>query len=309
MLYLTCKEKMRILITGATGLVGTHLTNLFQQKGIEVNYLTTSRNKIKKIHGYQGYYWDPEKGEMDHTALDGVNAVIHLAGAGIANRWTESYKKEIIDSRVKSAKLLYNTLQNIPHQVGRFISASGIGVYPDSLEKLYSEDDQGVDDSFVGEVVERWESAAMEFIDLGINVSIIRLGMVLAKEGGALPKLQEPTAFNVGAPLGSGKQWQSWIHIEDIAGIFNYVLENDLDGIYNAVAPNPVTNKELVECIAKNMGNSVWLPRIPAVALKLALGEMSHVVLSSQLVSSEKIEKAGYSFKYKNLSKALEDLI
>ena len=300
---------MRVLITGATGLVGTHLTKLFRQKGIEVNYLTTGRDKIKKVKGFQGYFWDPENGEMDISAIEGVDVIFHLAGAGIANRWTESYKKEIIDSRVKSAKLLYDTLQNSSHGVSRFISASGIGVYPDSLLKLYTEDNEAVDDSFVGEVVERWETAAMEFIDIGINVSIIRLGMVLAKEGGALPKLKEPTALNVGAPLGSGKQWQSWIHIDDIAGIFNYVMENELDGIYNAVAPNPVTNKELVECIAKNLGNSVWLPRIPAVALQLALGEMSKVVLSSQLVSSEKIEKAGYDFKYKNLSKALEDLI
>lgn len=300
---------MRVLITGATGLVGTHLTNLLKQKGNEINYLTTSKDKIRKIQGNQGFYWDPDKGELDETAVDGVDTIIHLAGASIAKRWTESYKKEIIESRVKSAKLIYDTLQNSPHQVKRFISASGIGVYPDSLLKLYTEDNEAVDDSFVGEVVERWEASAMEFIDLGINVSIIRLGMVLAREGGALPKLKEPTAFNAGAPLGSGKQWQSWIHIDDIAGIFNFVLENDLDGIYNAVAPNPVTNKELVECIAKNMGSSVWLPRIPGIALKLALGEMSRIVLSSQLVSAEKIEKAGYPFKYKNLSKALEDLI
>jgi len=300
---------MRVLITGATGLVGSHLTKLFRKKEIEVNYLTTSKEKIKKINGYHGYFWDPEAGELDPSSLENVDAVIHLAGASIANRWTDSYKKEIIDSRVKSAKLLYESLHNNPNQVKRFISASGIGVYPDSLLKLHTEESDAIDDSFVGEVVERWETAAMEFIDLGINVSIIRLGMILAKEGGALPKLKEPTAFNAGAPLGSGKQWQSWIHIDDIAGIFSFVLENELDGIYNAVAPNPVTNKELVECIAKNMDRSLWLPRIPAFALKLALGEMSKVVMSSQLVSAEKIQNAGYDFKFKNLSKALENLI
>lgn len=300
---------MRVLITGATGLVGSHLTELLKQEKIDVNYLTTSKEKIKKTPGYQGFFWDPEQGKIDVTAIENVDAIIHLAGASIAERWTDSYKKEIIDSRVKSAKLLYETLQNNEHRVSRFISASGIGVYPDSLIKLHSEDNQAIDDSFVGEVVERWETAAMEFIGLDIKVSIIRLGMVLAKEGGALPKLKEPTAFNAGAPLGSGKQWQSWIHIDDIAGIFSYILQNNLDGIYNAVAPNPVTNKELVECIAKNMDRSIWLPRIPAIALKLALGEMAKVVLSSQLVSSEKIQNAGYDFKFKNLSKALEDLI
>lgn len=300
---------MRVLITGATGLVGSHLTKLFRQKEIEVNYLTTGKEKIKKVEGYTGFYWNPESREIDTAAIEGVDAVIHLAGASIAKRWTDSYKKEIIDSRVKSAKLLYETLQGTTHQVKRFITASGIGVYPDSLVKLHTEENDTIDDSFVGEVVERWETAAMEFIDLGINVSIVRLGMVLAKEGGALPKLKEPITLNAGAPLGSGNQWQSWIHIDDIAGIFTFVLENELDGVYNAVAPNPVTNKELVECIAKHMNRSVLLPRIPAVALKLALGEMSKVVLSSQLVSSEKIQNTGYDFKFKNLSKALEDLI
>lgn len=300
---------MRVLITGATGLVGSHLTKLFRQKEIDVNYLTTSKEKINKIKGYQGFYWNPDAGEIDKAALKNVDAIVHLAGASIANRWTDSYKKEIIDSRVKSARLLYDSLESMTHQVTRFISASGIGVYPDSLVKLYTEENEAIDDSFVGEVVERWETSAMEFIDLGINVSIIRLGMVLAKEGGALPKLKEPTAFNAAAPLGSGKQWQSWIHIDDISGIFNYVLENELDGIFNAVAPNPVTNKELVKCIAEKMDRSVWIPRIPAVALKLGLGEMSKVVLSSQLVSSEKIQNAGYHFKFKNLSKALENLI
>src|SRR5690606_28496948 len=166
------------------------------QKYIELNYLTTSKEKIKKKQGNQGFFWDPEEGKIDDAALENVDAVIHLAGAGIANRWTETYKKEIIDSRVKSANLLYDKLQNNNNQVTRFISASGIGVYPDSLLKLHTEENEAIDDSFVGEVVERWETAAMEFIDLGINVSIIRLGMVLAREGGALPKLKEPTAFN-----------------------------------------------------------------------------------------------------------------
>ncbi len=300
---------MRVLITGATGLVGSHLTNLLQQKGIEINYLTTTKDKIKKVQGFKGFYWDPEKGEIDTKALEGVEVIIHLAGANLAERWTESYKKEIIVSRVKSAKLLYTTLQNNSHQVKRFISASGIAVYPDSLIKLYTEENEKVDDSFVGEVVVKWEAATMDFEELGINVSIIRLGMVLAREGGALPKFIEPTAFNAGAPLGRGKQWQSWIHIDDVAGIFHHVLENDLDGVFNAVAPNPVTNKELVKCIAKSMDRSVWLPKIPSVALKIAFGEMSKVILSSQLVSSEKIQNTGYDFKFKNLSKALENLI
>ena len=151
----------------------------------------------------------------------------------------------------------------------------------------------------------KWEEAVDNFKDLGIEVAKIRIGLVLAENGGVLQKLKEPVNFNVGSPLGSGKQWQSWIHIDDISGIFLFALENQLSGIYNAVAPNPVTNKELVNEVASQMGNPVWLPIVPKVALKLVLGEMSHIVLSSQLVSSDKIEQEGYNFKYVNLAISL----
>lgn len=299
---------MRILITGATGLVGTHITRLCREKGFDVNYLTTSKDKIKKLPDYKGFFWNPDQGAIDEECLKDVDAIIHLAGATVAKRWTESYKKEIIESRIKSADLLFQTIKNNNFEIPRFISASAIGIYRSSLQKLYTEEDTIVDDSFLGEVVVKWEEAADEFKALGIEVTKIRIGLVLAKEGGALPKMKDPASFNVGAAFGNGKQWQSWIHIDDLAGIFLYVLENELDGIYNGVAPNPVTNKELMKEIAHQMGKSLWLPNIPAMALKLALGEMARVVLASQRVSSDKIEKAGYDFKFKNLPKALEDL-
>ncbi|MEP6260288.1 MAG: TIGR01777 family oxidoreductase [Gillisia sp.] len=300
---------MRVLITGATGLVGNHLTRLLRDKNIDVNYLTTSKDKIEKNPQYSGYFWDPSKGEIDEACLKGVEAIFHLAGASIAKRWTSDYKKEIIESRTKTAQLLHQTLQGTNHKVSRFISSSAIGIYPSSLEKLYTEDERAIDDSFLGEVVERWEESAREFEDLDIDVAIVRTGLVLAEEGGALPKIKEPVDLNAGAAFGSGKQWQSWIHVEDLAGIFVFIMENELSGVFNAVAPNPVTNKELVKQIGAQLDKSVWLPNIPSVALKLAMGEMSRVLLSSQLVSSEKIQNAGYSFKFKNLPKALEDLL
>ena len=300
---------MRVLITGATGLVGNHLTRLLREKNIDVNYLTTSKDKVEKNPQYRGYFWDPSKGEIDEECVEDVEAIFHLAGASIAKRWTREYKKEIIESRTNTAQLLYKTLQGSNHKVARFISSSATGIYPSSLEKLYTEDERAIDDSFLGEVVERWEEAAREFGDLGINVAIVRTGLVLAEEGGALPKIKEPVALNAGAAFGSGKQWQSWIHIEDLAGIFVHILENELTGVFNAVAPNPVTNKELVHQIAMQLDKYVWLPNIPSLALKLAMGEMSMVLLSSQLVSSEKIQNSGYSFKFKNLPKALEDLL
>jgi hypothetical protein len=300
---------MRVLITGATGLVGSRVTKLCHQKGIKVNYLTTSKDKIEDQPDYKGFYWNIENREIDENCFENVDAIIHLAGADIAKRWTSSYKKEIISSRTQSADLLLETLKNSGFKIPRLISASAIGIYPSSLEKLYFEDDKSVDDSFLGEVVVLWEASAEKFKDLGMEVAKIRIGLVLAREGGALPKLKDPVSFNVGTAFGSGKQWQSWIHIEDLAGIFLHVLENKLSGVFNGVARNPVTNEEMMKEIAAQLNKSIWLPNVPAIALKVALGEMATVLLSSQLVSSDKIEKAGYEFRYKNLTKALEDLI
>jgi len=300
---------MRVLIAGATGLVGSHITKLCHQKGVKVNYLTTSKDKIEDRPDYKGFYWNIENREIDENCFKNVDAIIHLAGADIAKRWTSSYKKEIIASRTQTADLLFETLKNTGFKIPRFISASAIGIYPSSLEKLYFEDDKSVDDSFLGEVVVLWEASADKFKDMGMEVAKIRIGLVLAREGGAFPKLKDPVSFNVGTAFGSGKQWQSWIHIEDLAGIFLHVLENELSGVFNGVAPNPVTNKEMMKEIAGQLNKSIWLPNVPAIALKVALGEMATVLLSSQLVSSDKIEKTGFKFRYKNLIKALEDLI
>lgn len=299
---------MRVLITGATGLIGTELSRLCREKGIKVNYLTTSKSKIEKNEDYQGFFWDPNSQEIESGCLEGVHTIVHLAGASIAEPWSDSYKRKIIKSRTETAKLLYKTLEKTSNQVENFISASAIGVYPSSLEKLYFEDDQQVADNFVGEVVRKWEATADQFEELGIDVAKIRVGLVLAENGGMLEKIKKPISLNMGAALGSGKQWQSWIHIKDLAGIFLFAIENELSGVYNAVAPNPVTNKEMTKELAQKMGKSIWLPNVPKFALKTLLGEMSQIVLSSQLVSSKKIEEVGYNFEYTNLSRALGDL-
>ena len=299
---------MRVLITGATGLIGSKLSSLCREKGIKVNYLTTSKSKITNEDDYQGFYWDPENKEIEEGCLEGVKDIIHLAGASIAEPWSDSYKKEIIKSRTDTAELLFKTLEENQNQVENFISASAIGIYPSSLEKLYFENDRQIADNFVGEVVRKWEAAADRFEKLGLDVAKIRVGLVLAENGGMLDKIKKPISLNMGAALGSGKQWQSWIHSNDLAGIFLYAIENDLTGTFNAVAPNPVTNKELTKELARQMGKTIWLPNVPKIALRTLLGEMSQIVLSSQLVSSKKIEESGYSFEYNNLSRALSDL-
>lgn len=299
---------MKVLITGATGLIGSRLSRLCQEKGIKVNYLTTDKSKIEKSDDYQGFYWNTKTQEIEQACLEGVATIVHLAGASIAEPWTSSYKKTIIKSRTETAALLFKTLKENSHQVENFVSASAIGVYPSSLEKLYFEDDNASADNFIGEVVRKWEVAADQFESLGVDVAKVRVGLVLAEGGGMLEKIKKPISLNMGAALGSGKQWQSWIHIEDLAEIFLFVIENKLTGVFNAVAPNPVTNKELTKELATQMGKTVWLPNVPAIALKTLLGEMSQIVLSSQLVSCKKIEEHGYNFNYTNLSRALADL-
>ncbi|WBL26616.1 TIGR01777 family oxidoreductase [Zunongwangia sp. HGR-M22] len=300
---------MRVLITGATGLIGSKISSLCHEKGIDVNYLTTSKDKIEHKDHYRGFLWNPEKGEIDKRAIENVDAIINLVGASIAQRWTDENKRKILDSRVESTNLLFDTLSKNEHQIKQIVSASAIGVYPSSLQKLYFEDEDGVDDSFVGKVVVKWESAVNNFKDLGLKVSKIRIGLVMAKNGGMLERLKEPVNFNIGAPLGNGKQWQSWIHISDLTNIFMYVLENGLTGTFNGVAPNPVTNKEMTKEVAKQLNKPLWLPSVPGFVLKTYFGEMATLLLSSQLVSSKKIEEQGYHFQYLHLQPALHDLL
>jgi uncharacterized protein (TIGR01777 family) len=300
---------MRILITGATGLVGSEITRLCHERGINVNFLTTSKGKIEKSETYRGYYWNPSSGEIDVKCLEGVGAIINLAGASVFQPWTDSNKKKILNSRIESLNLLYKTLKENDHEVGQLVSASAIGIYPSSRSKMYEEDDNLVADDFLGEVSEKWEAAANQFEDLNLRVAKVRIGIVLSADGGALPQIMKPVKFNLGAPLGSGKQWQSWIHVRDLARIFLYIISNGLTGIYNGVAPNPATNEELTKEVAYALDKKLWLPKVPGLALKVAMGEMSGVVLGSQLVSSGKIQDEGFDFHFVNLRPAIQNLL
>ncbi|KAA3625299.1 MAG: TIGR01777 family protein [Flavobacterium sp.] len=300
---------MKVLITGATGLIGSRLAKACQANGYIVNYLTTSKEKVESDNGLQGYYWNPKKGELDDEALSDVSVIFHLAGASISKRWTKSYRKTIIDSRIQTANLLFRALQKKTHTVEHFISASGVGIYPASYTNLYTEESDEVNSAFLGEVVRSWEQAANQFESLGLAVTKVRTGLVLAADGGALPEIARPIKMSVGAPLGSGRQWQSWIHIEDMIRLYLFILEENLEGIFNAVAPNPVTNARLTKSIAKVLQKPLWLPNIPSFVLRLILGDMSRLILEGQLVSSEKIEKHGFSFHYTQLENALQDLL
>jgi len=298
---------MKVLITGATGLVGTELVSLLLKNGLHVNYLTTSKDKIQNEEKYNGFLWNPEKGEIDDRCIDGVDAIFHLAGASISKRWTQSYKQEILESRILSTKLLYTLLKNKDHSVSQFICSSAIGIYPDSLDAVYSEESTERDNSFLGTVVQKWEESALQIERLDIKVTLIRTGLVLSGKGGVLKEMAAPAKLGIGAAFGCGEQLQSWIHLCDLAGIYNYVLSNELGGIYNAVAPYPVTQKVLVKTICQVLDKPYFMPNIPKFAMQLALGEMHTLLYDSQNVSAKKIIGEGYQFKFLSLEKALQN--
>ncbi|MHA7943299.1 TIGR01777 family oxidoreductase [Formosa sp. 3Alg 14/1] len=301
---------MGVLITGATGLLGSKIVELCLQKDVSVKYLTTSKEKIVSKENYQGYYWNPYTNEIDTNCFQDVEVIIHLAGSTVSKRWTASNKKDIIDSRVLSARLLHKGLRSVPnHNVLQIISASGISVYPDSLTRLYNETETEVDDSFLGDVVKAWEAEVDTFFGLNIKVAKVRIGLVLSEKGGVLSELKKPTEMGLGAVFGTGEQWQSWIHVDDVVRVFVYLLKYCGEGTFNAVAPNPVTQGELVKSIAKTLNKPMFLPNIPKVAMNLILGEMSYLLFSSQRVSCKKLVGEGFVFKYPNLQPALLELL
>ncbi|QHI36187.1 Epimerase family protein [Kordia antarctica] len=300
---------MKILICGATGLIGSALTKLCIQENHQIHYLTTRKSKIEHAENKKGFYWNPAQGEIDTACFEGVEAIINLSGANIAKSWTEAYKEEIMNSRIDTANVLFKAIRNMEnHTVKHFISASGIAIYPSSLTEYYTEETEKEATDFLGTVVKQWELHANQFKSLEISVTILRTGLVFSANGGALVEMSKPVKYGVGAAIGSGKQWQSWIHIDDIARMYLHALTNKIIGTYNGVAPNPTTNKLLTKEIASVLKKPFFLPNIPKFMMKLILGEMSTLLFSSQKVSSEKIEKTGFEFKFKELTPALEDV-
>jgi uncharacterized protein (TIGR01777 family) len=299
---------MKILITGATGLIGTQLVKLFLEKGHTIHYLTTSQNKMISKPNYYGYYWNPEEGKIDENCLIGVDAIIHLAGANIAKRWTNAYKAEIIESRTLSSELLYNILKKNPHQVKQIVSASGTAIYPESFSKIYDETSTEMDDSFLGNVVVKWEEGVDRFHALGLKVCKLRTGIVFANNGGALPEMVKPIKIGFGAAMGNGKQIQTWIHIQDLVNLYYFAVENKWEGVFNAISPNPISNADLTKAIAKIFHKAILLPNIPEFVMKLILGEMSILLFSSKNLSAQKVLQNGFTFKFPKAKEALENL-
>jgi uncharacterized protein (TIGR01777 family) len=297
----------KVLITGGTGLIGTRLAEMLIDSGFEVALL--SREPAKTSH-YRSFRWDPNAGTIDEAAIPYADYIINLAGSSVSDgKWTDERKRDIMTSRLGGLVLLHRELARPGHHVRAFISASAIGVYGDAGEQLVTEDTppgQPTHD-FLADVAHQWELGAAPIAALGIRTIIPRIGIVLSNEGGALPQMARPVKLGAGATLGSGKQYMSWIHLDDLCRLFMAMLEEESwRGTYNAVAPNPVTNKEFTETLAHVLHRPLLLPKLPAFSLKLALGEMSEIVLASQRVSAEKVLAQGFRFEYPELQEALE---
>lgn len=300
---------MKVLITGATGLIGKQLSVKLAAHKIDVHHLTTSKKDIRNEPHFNGFFWNPENEIIDEKCLDGVDAIIHLAGANISKRWTRRYKQQIIESRVLSANLLFKLLKENPNQVKQFISASAIGIYKGSLSIYHAEDSKDIEQSFIGHVVSKWECAADRFASIGLKVCKIRTGLVLAKEGGMLPQVAKPVKFGLGAAFGTGEQWQSWIHIHDLVNMYVTALQENWEGVYNATAPHPVTNREMVKAIAKTLHKPYFMPNLPEWLLKMMLGEMASLLFLSQKVKPERALNRGFRLQYETLDSALKNLL
>ena len=300
---------MTVLITGATGLVGKELVMLCHQHQIVVHYLTTTKAKINTADNYKGFYWNPDKEIIDTNCFNKVSIIVHLAGASISKRWTNSYKKRIIDSRTKSTQLLYKSILENNVEIKQFISASGISIYPSNFNKVYSESENQKSNSFLGKVVRYWENEADVFKNIGIKVVKLRIGMVLAKNDGALPQMVKPIKLRFGAIFGNGKQWQSWIYVKDLALLILFIINKQLEGVYNAVAPNTVNHKEFMNLVAMAINRKIFLPNVPKFLMQILLGEMHLLLFESQNVSALKIKSEGFKFSQPNLKEVLEELL
>lgn len=295
-----------ILITGGTGLIGKQLSDLLVKKGFNVRILSRS----KKIASSNMFFWDYRNNEIDVNVFCDLDYVIHLAGANIGTiRWTAKRKREIITSRVESANFLFKEIKKREIPIKAFISASAVGYYGTlTSDQIFTELSEPAND-FLGTTCSLWESSVNQFKDFGIRTVILRTGVVFSKDGGALGKLMKPIKFGFGSVLGLGNQYIPWIHLDDLCEMYILSIENaEMDGVYNAVSPEHITNSELTYKIAQLLKKKIWLPKIPSFIIRSLMGEMADIILKGSRVSSEKIAKQGFEFRYPTVVDALKSL-
>jgi len=296
-----------VLITGGTGLIGRQLTRKLKEKGY--NVLLLSR-KSSPGNGHSVYNWNPDKNEVENEVIERSDYIIHLAGAGIGDkRWTKKRKELILSSRIKTCELLFKKVQESGTKLKAFISASGIGWYgAETSEKIFSETDPPAGD-FIDDVCRQWEQSADRFQESGIRTVKIRTGIVLARKGGALGRMTLTVRPGLGSALGSGRQYNPWIHIDDLCNIYLRAIEDkSMAGSWNAVAPEHITNREFMRKLAKVLEKPFFFPAVPSFAIKLLFGNMSEILLKGSRVSAGKILSAGYNFEFPDLENALKNL-
>ena len=295
---------MKIVISGSSGLIGTQLVAKLSNSGHEVVRLVRRSPKAGEIQ------WNPKSGSLDASALEGVDAVIHLSGAGIGDkRWSDGYRKEILDSRTDTTALLAKTIASLSRKPSVFLSGSAIGIYgARNDEQLTEVSTHGT--GFLAEVCEQWEAAAKPAVDAGVRTVYLRTGIVLSPKGGALKKLLPLFKLGVGGKFGNGKQWQSWISIDDEIGAIEYLLTANVSGAVNLTAPNPVTNAEFTKVLASVLKRPAIVP-VPTFAPKILLGgELADALLfTGQRVIPAALNASGYSFKHTTLESALRSLL
>ncbi|MEH0862669.1 TIGR01777 family oxidoreductase [Halobacteriovorax sp. DPLXC-1] len=305
---------MKVLITGGTGFIGSFLTNSFLEHGYdEVRILTRNLEGKTSTPKVKYFEWDVEKGQMDMAALMGVNAIINLAGENIADgRWTTEKKDRIYNSRINATNLLYEKLKQLQSRglplPNKLISTSAIGIYGDRADEELKTDSDASDD-FLGQVCRDWEAAAKKVSKLGISVKIIRVGVVLSSEGGALAKMLPAFKMGVAGRIGDGHQYMSWIHIRDLADLYRFLVEHETEkDIIHGVAPNPIENIDFTETLGRVLHRPTFIP-LPEIAAKTIFGEMSHVLLDSQKVSCEETKDCGFEYSFNFLEAALRDTL
>ena len=300
---------MKLLITGATGLIGKNLITHAKRRKISIHFLTTRKEECINSEGLKGFFWNPEQDEIDDSCFEGVDTLIHLAGANISKPWTTKNKKVILDSRLNSTRLLKKTLDRLNIKMKSICCAGAIGIYPNSKDDIHEENSPLSQENFLQKVTYAWEQESEALSKNSINLSIFRIGLVLAKEGGLLSKLTPPVKLFLGTAFASGNQWQSWIHIDDLSRLFFRAVDDGWEGTFNAVAPNPISQTNLIKEIGRTLKRPVFLPNIPAFFLQLFMGERSLLILGSHRVSAKLILSKGFKFQFPYLQPALNDIL
>ena len=302
---------MKLLITGGTGTIGKEITILSLLEGIDVNILTRNKSLKSKKEGLKYFYWNPDNKFIDYECFEGVDTVINLSGYNVFNYWTKKNKLKILNSRVKSTEFILSEINKRNIKLNTFISASGIAVYKDSYSNYYSENDSVSDkNSFLNQVIINWESVVLKYERLmpSTSFSIMRVGLVLSKEGGLYKISNNLARFYLLSPVGSGEQWQSWIHVNDAARAFIKCSRESWKGIFNLVTPNPVTQKVMLNSIAEKNNRKIIIPNIPLRIIYLLLGEVTQIINSSQKVKPEVLTQKKFKYNFSNLDQAIASL-